>query len=404
MKSLKIKLLKNLSLLAGGVSLSAVSLSAASPLVSFCDGAQLMFNGSAEVRSESNIFLLDDPSQEVDDIVFVVSPGLELNLGKKDAPSSVVINVREDIKFYNDNSDLDDNLTTVTLGGSFDTALLSYSGSAYSVEVASNVGTDNTTPTLIETNITGFNNSLEYRLNQKTAVSVGFDVAKVGYLDTYYDTDNTDPNNKLTKISPLDNKKLSVPVNFYYTLNQKLDLTLGYRYRFTQLEANAGEFTDNLLTIGVRNEIAPKLKGSFKIGVQNRDYEEVNASSDLSVTMLADLVYEFSPLFRLTINGLSDFDAGTSSTYASVNNNRIGLVADYQLSTMLAASASASYNHGDYTGDRTDELTSLGLAVKYNPNEFVSVSTGYEFSQNSSDKANRSYISNVLYLKAALRY
>lgn len=90
---------KAYSLLAIAPSLWLAPLSLnASPLVSIGDNADLFFNGSSSVRWTSNLFR--DEVNETSDVIFTVTPGLELNVGRGMANADFSILTSYDLVFF----------------------------------------------------------------------------------------------------------------------------------------------------------------------------------------------------------------------------------------------------------------------------------------------------------------
>ncbi|MFP4069873.1 MAG: hypothetical protein ACLFVC_06795, partial [Opitutales bacterium] len=100
----------------------------AAPLVSIGDNADVYFNGSSSVRWTSNLFR--DEDDEVDDLVFTVSPGFELNVGRGVSNADINIITRYDILMYDDRDELDTELFHIKALGSYSSSRLDLNGSA----------------------------------------------------------------------------------------------------------------------------------------------------------------------------------------------------------------------------------------------------------------------------------
>ena len=165
----------------------------ASPLVSFGDTADLYFNGSASLASTSNLFRTED--NEEDDIMFTVTPGLELNLGRGRSAADLTVIARYEIREYFDNSELDTELFGARAFGSYRSSRLDLSGSVGFREQKNATGSGGDAGQfggdLIESEVFDARVDGEYRVSPKFSFGAG-----VGYTDFEYQ----DPFNEFLQI------------------------------------------------------------------------------------------------------------------------------------------------------------------------------------------------------------
>ena len=83
----------------------SVSSASAAPLISIGDNTDIYFNGSSSLRWASNIFRNDE--SEESDLIWTVSPGLEINVGRGISNADLTVITRYDIVSYQDNDQLD---------------------------------------------------------------------------------------------------------------------------------------------------------------------------------------------------------------------------------------------------------------------------------------------------------
>ncbi|MGZ0656044.1 outer membrane beta-barrel protein [Coraliomargarita sp. W4R72] len=421
---MKNKQLCLLSLISSGLLLQA-DVSAA-PLVSIGDNTDVFFNGSSSLRWSSNVFRDEDSEQ--DDLIWSLSPGFEINVGRGVSNADLSIITRYDIIRYEDLSELDTELFHIKAVGSYRTSRLDLSASVSFDENKSSSGENNIDNDLIEFDT--FNASIngEYRLSPKFSVGSGVRYAETDYT-TYDDLF-------------ADRETYSIPLDVFYELTPKVDLSFGYVYSNTDVSGteregvtfvpfasfvrNSGdyEYDSHFFNIGARGNLLPKLSGFFKVGYRMRDSDDSTVqvtsttipggitSTATSRTdredsgMLgldADLTWAATP--KVTVNlGLSR-DFGVGGEGQSTENSSVDLTSSYSINSYFAASANLGYTLRDYTNaDREDNQYRGGLRLSYAPNQFWRFSTGYTYSENDSNEVDRSYDNHTIDLTATLRY
>jgi hypothetical protein len=420
---MKNKSLYSLSVIFAGLFLQALPTGVhAAPLVSIGDHADVFFNGSSSLRWASNIFR--DKDDEVDDLMWTLSPGFEINLGRGISNADLSIITRYDIVRYEDNGDLDVELFHIRAQGSYRTSRLDLSGSVSFDEEKSNAGDIQFTNDLIESDNIGASLNSEYRFSPKFSFG-----AAVRYTDKNHIGQFDD---RLA-----DRETITLPFDLFYELTPKVDLSMGYTYTTTDveetlqptaiplvgLETEAYETESHFFNIGARGNLLPKLTGFFKVGYRMRDSDDSSrrnvflptgatfggplaptSRDDTGMLGLdADLTWSATP--KLTVRlGLSR-DFGVGGEGQSTENSSIDLSGSYSINSYLAAIANIGYTLRDYTNTgREDNQYDAGLRLSYTPNQHWRFSTGYNYSENDSDAADFSYVNHSIELTATLRY
>jgi len=203
---------------------------AAAPLVSIGDNADVFFNGSSSLRWSSNVFR--DESDEEDDLIWTVTPGFEINLGRGASNADLSLITRYEIRRYADLSELNTELFSVRLNGSYRTSRLDLSGSAFFREEKSSTGSDNplVADDLVESDRTGAQINAEYRFSPKFSFGAGF-----RYSDTEYKAPFDD--------DFADRERFDVPLDIFYELTPKVDLSIGYTYSETDVDGRVTEIS-----------------------------------------------------------------------------------------------------------------------------------------------------------------
>ena len=168
------------------------------------------FNGSSSLRWSSNLFR--NENNEESDSSWIVSPGFEINVGRGISNADLTVVTRYDVVSYQDNDHLDTELFHIEALGSYETSRLNLNGSASFDEMKMNDGQNNVQNDLVELNTIAGDLGAEYRVSPKFSFSAG-----VRYNETEYQT---------YKDRLADRETTSFPLNVYYELTPKLDLTL----------------------------------------------------------------------------------------------------------------------------------------------------------------------------------
>lgn len=381
-----------LCLLAGGSTVSAA------PLVSLGDSMDLYFNASATIRYSDNLFLQKDNKES--DTVFIFSPGLELAMGKRGAEFTGNIRFQEDIDLYMEQEGIDNTKANLFASARYDTGVFKFNAGLTFRE------TDQATQDLIggqlqgklvEREVTSVSGYGEYTFSQLLSFGAG-----MRFDHTFFQT--YERRGKPDGIFS-DYSIYTVPVDLFWKYSEKLDFSVGYQYRFSDI-SHSIDTEDNFYNVGIRGEITPKLNGRIQVGFTNRTYELPSGlqlpDEDDSFTVITGLTYVYSPKLNFGFTAVRDF--GTSGGGSSIEHTSFGINGNYAMSRFWHASASFGYRKADYDGyDREDDTYDFGLNLSYRANEFVSLSAGYIYIKNDSTE-NYDFSNNVVQLSASLRY
>ena len=369
--------------------------SSAAPLVSIGDSTDIFATLTGSARWMSNVFRSN--SGEVDDLLFVISPGLQATFGQSLSNLSFSAGTSYDFLSYVDQSDLDTGLWHFYANGAYSGNRLELLGRIYYDQNQSPAGTGNQVNpfgNLTEFDKYGATLDGEYQLSPKFSFGGGifYDETKFTKLEQFYS----------------DQSSWGVPVNLYYELTPKLDASVGYRYRNTDVDPRVntvapapGNNADNhFLNVGLRGQMAPKLTGTIKVGYNYRESDRTGDDSGLGAD--GDLVWVITPKFTSRIGFGRDFAvAGGGQDTIRTDGD---IVLTYQLSDFIFASGDASWTNLDYNAGREDNLYRLGIRANYVPNQHWRFSTGYSYTDNDSNLSAASYNNHMLDLTASLRY
>ena len=378
----------------------------AAPLVSIGDSVDVFFNGSSSLEWQSNVF--SDERGAVDDYKYTVSPGFEINVGRGLSNADLSIITRYDIVRFDKVTDLDNELFHIKAVGSYAGSRLTVNGLVSYDENQSNGadGNDNQKGKLSASETTAANLNGEYTLSPKFSFGAGVNYNKREYKES----------------SSADRESYTVPLDIFYELTPKVDLSIGYTYTSTEVsrtlsgvdEVDGYDKEQHFVNVGARGDLLPKLNGSFKIGFNTMDSddpltlednvlgrEDRNSSSGLGLD--ASFTYLATAKVSTNLNLNRNFDVAGQGE--STEATRVDLSANYSINTRFTATANLGYTLREYVDSkREDDNYRTGLSLSYVPNEYWRFSTGYNYTENDSNSDGQSYEAHVINVSASLRY
>ncbi|WOO41306.1 outer membrane beta-barrel protein [Rubellicoccus peritrichatus] len=379
--------------------------SSAAPLVSIGDSVDVFFRGSVSGQYRSNVF--NNPLK-ADDYIFIFSPGLEVNIGRN-SNANIKIIFREDISWYNRFTNQDSQLANLFIDGVYNSGPLT-SGAGFSF-VQNQQNTASTAGVATGTNQNEVQRDLyaayikaEYDISQKTYTTGRFEWNRTDY------TNNQDFGNSFS-----DRDIFTAPLDVLYRFSPKLDLGLGYRFRYTDVSNNQsnpalgsqtpGDYLDNFVSFSVRGELYPKLTTRLNVGWQNRSFNAAGLNDDNTISVLSAFDYEFSPKLDFTAGFNRDF--GTGSIGQSTINTGGFFGTTYNFSQFIAVSSRIDVVNTDYENDpsgRSDDTIRANTSVTYTPNVYLQFTAAYAYINNSSNINGASFMGHTIDLSASLRY
>lgn len=357
------------------IALFAASAVHAAPFLAIGDGAELFATGTVGIRADDNIFL---NAVATSDTIFDITPGAELTFGKNgDLKGSLTLT--EAFSNYTDNSNLNTNL----FSGDFN---LSYSDGK--MKLAAMTGFHESNQNTVDNrglnrrDIFNIGGKGEVEITQITSVGGGITATHTNYKRSGYG----------------DSDDLVIPVNFYYKMTEKLDLSAGYQYR--NFETKIGQdSTDHFFNVGARGDFTPLLSGEFNVGVTTRKLS--GGTSDSMLGLSAKLNYEFTPKTQLQVTAANSPD--TSPQGVQQKNFSLGGVLTTTLSDQWTLKGGLSYRGIDY-GTRTDDYLEGQVGATYVLNTYINFVGAYVYRNNSSVLASGEFTNNVFSIAANLRY
>ncbi len=366
-----------IALLSTGLGLSFAK---AAPFMAVGDNAELFLTGAATLQSDDNIYL--DASNAKSDTVYSFTPGVDLVFGKGSITTGNAY-FKEEIRRYGSNSNQNTELASLGIKTSYDNGVTKAGFNAAYTELAQNDNDVRATGTIVHRNLTNVAANLEFGFSEKTSLGTGISFDRTDYGPSTYSDSNI----------------WSLPVDVYFKASPKLDWSLGYRYRSSQLSGKGIDSTDHFLNLGARGEFSPKLTGQIRFGYTRRSLDVGGDENLFGVD--GNLKYDFSEKTSYRFNIGNDF--GSSGTGDSTKNFSLGLNASNKMSEQWSFTGGLSYRKIDYAKRSDDYIEGL-LSVTYSLNAMVNFGASYTYRNNTSDLASAEFTNSVFSVGANIRY
>lgn len=359
----------------------------ASPFLSIGDNAELFLTTNTQVRFEDNVGLAQDAFKQ-DDLVYQVSPGFELFYGKKGDFESTLA-VFDQFVRYTNATNLDAELLNVVWNASYKLAKLSVGADASYRQLVQNSRDTRTVAGGSGTidsrrNVLSGSTTSEYAFTEKTKSSTGVSYSRTAYADANF----------------RDSEIYTIPVNYFYGISPKVDLSAGLRYSKTKVDAVKLDSEDLNFNVGARGEYTVKLQGSFDIGYTVRTLEAGSEQGIIAVNSGLTYVYSVKTYFSLDAqSGFETTPAGTSQRTYGVN-----LGGRTRLNDAYSARAGLGYKLIDFANARQDHFVTLDLGFSHTISDRVSLAADYRYQNNMSSVSSGEFAANTISFSANFRY
>lgn len=365
------------------------SAASAAPFLAIGDGAELFILGTLGVRSDDNVKLSTD--NEISDTIFDINPGVQITFGKN-AQFSGSLTLVDAFANYSDNSSLNTQLFSGDFVSKYDDGKLKLNFSAGYHELNQNTA-----------DIQGLSRRDQFVVSAGTEVEVS-QITSVGAAINF---DHTNYKRKTFN----DYDDLSIPLNFYYKFDPKIDLSAGYRYRNFEASGTSKDSTDHFFNVGARGQFTEKLKGTVAVGITTRKVDG-GGSEDIPGAE-GSLTYEITPKTSIQFGFANDF--GTAPQGEEQKNFTLNAGIVSKIDEQWAVNAGITRRSIDYyttKGGREDVYFEGTVGVSYIINAYATIKAGYAYRNNDSDIATPAgkknngvdFTNNVFSLSANFRY
>ena len=327
------------------------------------DSLAIAFAGTLSARADDNIFLSD--LHEVKDTLVDATPSLTLTFGHG-SQTAGSLELAETFTRYRENDLLDDELLSAVAGASFrddnralvlDAAYREINQSTRDVRSTALVRRD-----LLHAGIVG-----TLGVSPKISVGIGLAWDKTRYDNALYN----------------DAAELTVPLNSYYALSEKLDLSAGFRHRQTSLDVASGNSKDDYANVGLRVPVSEKLSGFLNVGYNRRKPRVGDAESGLGLEAL--LHYGATEKTAFTLNVANDYATGAQGDSQKILAVSPELKTTFSPQWILTAGLTWQRLE-DFSG-REDTYVDGHVGLTYRIHDQATIGATYRRRSNDSDTA-----------------
>jgi len=359
------------------------SLFAGEPLLSVGPEIPVFLTAATTARYDDNVLL--ESANKSSDTIFVLMPGVDLHTTGSLSQAGLIFS--EQFIRYSSHSDLNSNLASLAGNYAYNGAATKLSAAAsYQQMDQSNLSIRSVDQT-VRRDLTDASVNGSFGLTAKTSLGTGalFDrtrYPKVGYQDS---------------------DDWSFPVDLYYAVTPKVDLSLGYRYQRTTLSDSYFNSKSHFLNVGTRGEFTPKLSGQIRVGVnQHRNDNDIGGSTN-QLGLGTTINYLLSPKTSVDLNASNDFTHsafGTSQKTFSVGSN-----VQFALTPQWSATGGVSFESTSYLSAqaRKDKFWVGNVGLNYALTANSALQAAYLYRKNSSNQS-VNFNNNVLSLSASIRF
>ena len=361
----------------------------AAPFLAIGDNAELFATATTSVSYNDNILLSSDGAEK-EDTLFVVTPGFDLKYGKDSAVKGDLF-ANSTLSSYADNVKLNNQLFATGATAAYEGERLKLKGNLSFAELDQPTPDTAGSSTLLEHHDTAAGINGELRTSEKISFGSG-----IAYTSNDYKSS-----------SAVETKAYSVPVNVYYELTPKVDVSTGLTYTHTELSGSIGAGNADLFdafyyNVGSRGTFTPKLSGSFSVGYNTRN-GNIGEDEDGSLGSKASLAYAYSDKTQLTAGVNRDF-ANSTTGGSSYETTDLSLGASSAITVDWRLSAGLTYRMMEYTNDTRNYIEAT-LGATYTINEYLNAGISYVNRSQSSDLgAANEFANNVVSVSLSARY
>ncbi len=344
--------------------------------------SELFVTATAGVQYNDNILLTQNGTKS--DTIFDAAPGL-LAIWGQSSDVKGQASFSEDFSAYSSNSGLNASLAKFDLTNKYDGGVSKVNFDGWFHQVDQATRDVRGAGSLVHRDLSHAGLDGENEITSKTSIKLG-----IVYDDTKY---------KQTGYTNW--QWYEVPLNYYYKVEPKLDLSAGVRYKDNQLGTGGIDSKEYYYNVGARGELAPKLIGEFSVGLNNRKLNGLGTKDELGLE--SNFTYSYSPKTSITFGANNDFGyAADGKAYKTFGLNG-GVEA--QVSSELKLGGLLSYGRYSYsTVSRADDFYQGQVSATYLVNGFVSITGAYAYADNSPNVVLASFKNNILSVSATFRY
>ena len=344
------------------------------------DGSELFLTGTVGFQYDENIFLRTNSAKS--DYTTTFTPGLQLVFGQNSLTKGA-FTVSEAFARYDRETSQNSNMASVTFNSIYDNGKTKGIFNASYNQVTQNNLDARLFGILVRRDVTDFSGRGEWSLSDKTSFAAGAGYDRTDYKTAGFVTSN----------------QYSFPADFYYELLPKVDLSVDYRYRETDLAQNLPTDTDSFFGVGARGHFTEKLSGEFHIGYTQRHLGTGGNESLLGTD--SNFTYLLSPKTTVLLGVSNDFNNAATGASQKVLSFTGSVRTAFEEG--FSGSVAVTYRDLDYATGERDHYWEGTVGVQKQCNKYLTFQAGYTYRNNSSNLP-VDFTDNVFSISGSIRY
>jgi hypothetical protein len=357
------------------------------PKINLGKNASLHFTADLSARYDDNVFLIN--KDKVSDEILSATPGAVFAFGQSSLTNGS-LSYQESFQKYIHNTSSAQQLGTGAGNFGYSNERLDLKANADYVQSSQNQegffipGQR----IVVRRDQLDLGSSAEVHFTQKTSASAG-----ATYSKTHYRTPG---------LGLVDNYSSSFPVNLFYSIRPKVDLSAGFTQSEIKTPGNGPGNTqiNNYYNLGARGDFTPKLTGGFSVGYTTSTITQSKSTSLFSFS--GNFGYELRPKTSLSFVASRSFGAGAQGE--QTKNTSLALTASTDFSPRWQGSAGLTYQNTGYPSARTDNDVIGTVSATRIFSTKINATLSYSLNNNFSNVSTAEYMDNILSIDIGLRY
>jgi hypothetical protein len=357
------------------------------PKIDLGKNASLHFTADLSARYDDNVFLIN--KNKVGDEILSATPGAVFQFGQSSLANGS-LSYQESFQDYIHKTSSAQQLGAGAGNFGYSNERLDLTANAGYVQSAQNqegffIPGQNV---VVRRDQLDLGSSQEVHFTEKTSAGMG-----ESYSHTHYRTPG---------LGLVDNHSSSFPVNLYYAVRPKVDLSAGFTQSEIKTPGNGPGSTqvNRYYNIGARGDFTPKLTGSFSVGYTTSNVTQSKNTSLFSFS--GNFGYALRPKTSLTLAASRSFGAGAQGEQTKTTS--AALSASTVFSPRWQGSAGLTYQNLGYPANRTDNNIAGTVSATYVFSTKINATLSYSLNNNYSNVSTAEYLDNILSLSVGLKY
>jgi hypothetical protein len=368
------------------------------------ENSKLTATANLGVQRDDNVYFSN--SNKVSDTIYSVEPGLNFQFGQNSLDHGL-LNYQENFLRYAKHTAPNVSLASVNGDFGYDDGSIKLTAVGnYQQLFQNNIDVLTIGPqALIRSDVYNLDGTGEIQIGGSTSASVGVD-----YNHTVYGLPTL-----------LSSEDISFPLNFYYKITPKVDLSAGYTFGVFRPLSAGPDAKDGYANVGARGDFTQKLSGSVSVGYITRSFDSsasvpqsAQTQSTHSLGFTGNLNYEVTPKTSANLSFARSFNASAlaqTTTYSTYS-----LSFNTEVSPQWSVGESLSEQLVDYgpqvffvqntlpTGNRKDNLGTVNLHLSYIYSRWLTGTIAYTFRNDHSTISAIDFSDDVFSLTLGLSY